>query len=140
MGFNVETLTYKNIRFSVWDVGGQEKIRPLWRHYFTGTQGLVFVVDCSDHRRIDEARYELHRIVNDYEMRDAVILIFANKQDIPGALSPNEITERLQMPLLEGRVWSVIASTAKTGEGLVHGLAWLSNKIPAEKAKKKRRK
>lgn len=65
------------------DVGGQDKIRPLWRHYYTGTQGLIFVVDCADRDRIEEARLELHRIVNDREMKDAIILIFANKQDLP---------------------------------------------------------
>ena len=67
----------------VQDVGGQDKIRPLWRHYYTGTQGLIFVVDCADRDRIDEARQELHRIINDREMKDATILIFANKQDLP---------------------------------------------------------
>ena len=65
------------------DVGGQDKIRPLWRHYYTGTQGLIFVVDCADRDRIDEARQELHRIINDREMKDAIILVFANKQDLP---------------------------------------------------------
>lgn len=64
------------------DVGGQDKIRPLWRHYYTGTQGLIFVVDCADKDRIEEARQELHRIINDREMKDAIILIFANKQDL----------------------------------------------------------
>lgn len=83
VGFNVETVTYKNVKFNVWDVGGQDKIRPLWRHYYTGTQGLIFVVDSNDRDRIDEARTELHRIVNDREMRDALLLVFANKQDLP---------------------------------------------------------
>lgn len=64
-------------------MGGQDKIRPLWRHYYTGTQGLIFVVDSADRDRIDEARQELHRIINDREMRDAIILVFANKQDLP---------------------------------------------------------
>lgn len=68
------------------DVGGQDKIRPLWRHYYTGTQGLIFVVDCADRDRIDEAKQELHRIINDREMRDAIILIFANKQDLTNGL------------------------------------------------------
>ena len=71
------------MQISLQDVGGQDKIRPLWRHYYTGTQGLIFVVDCADRDRIDEARQELHRIINDREMRDAIILIFANKQDLP---------------------------------------------------------
>lgn len=132
VGFNVETLTYKNIKFNVWDVGGQEKIRPLWRHYFTGTQGLIFVVDSADRARIDEARQELHRIINDREMKQALLLVFANKQDLPDAMHPKEVTEKLQLDSLKGRTWCVVASTAKTGEGLVEGLSWLSTNIPEE--------
>ena len=77
-------MTYKNVKFNVWDVGGQDKIRPLWRHYYTGTQGLVFVVDSQDRERVDEAKQELHRILSDREMKDCLLLVFANKQDLPG--------------------------------------------------------
>ena len=77
-------MTYKNVKFNVWDVGGQDKIRPLWRHYYTGTQGLVFVVDSQDRERIDEAKQELHRILSDREMKECLLLVFANKQDLPG--------------------------------------------------------
>ncbi len=63
IGFNVETVEYKNINFTVWDVGGQDKIRPLWRHYFQNTQGLIFVVDSNDRERIVEAREELNKMV-----------------------------------------------------------------------------
>ena len=80
IGFNVETVEYKNISFTVWDVGGQDKIRPLWRHYFQNTQGLIFVVDSNDRERVGEARDELHRMLQEDELRDAVLLIFANKQ------------------------------------------------------------
>ena len=62
-GFNVETVEYKNICFTVWDVGGQYKIRPLWRHYFQNTQGLIFVVDSNDRERISEAKDELQKMV-----------------------------------------------------------------------------
>ena len=65
-------------------MGGQDKIRPLWRHYFSGTQGLIFVIDSNDRSRIDEARQELHRIILDREMKEALLLVFANKQDIQG--------------------------------------------------------
>lgn len=88
VGFNVESVTYKNVKFNVWDVGGQDKIRPLWRHYYSGTQGLIFVVDSSDTARMEEARSELHKIINDREMKDALLLVFANKQDIPGRMFP----------------------------------------------------
>uniref|UniRef100_A0A8C5BAV7 ARF GTPase 3 n=1 Tax=Gadus morhua TaxID=8049 RepID=A0A8C5BAV7_GADMO len=83
IGFNVETVEYKNISFTVWDVGGQDKIRPLWRHYFQNTQGLIFVVDSNDRERVNEAREELMRMLAEDELRDAVLLIFANKQVTP---------------------------------------------------------
>jgi GTPase SAR1 family protein len=61
VGFNVETVEYKNISFTVWDVGGQDKIRPLWRHYYQNTQGLIFVVDSNDRDRIDAGKWPLRQ-------------------------------------------------------------------------------
>eukprot|EP00800_Vazella_pourtalesii_P017120 TRINITY_DN50_c1_g1_i1.p1 TRINITY_DN50_c1_g1~~TRINITY_DN50_c1_g1_i1.p1 ORF type:complete len:177 (+),score=29.12 TRINITY_DN50_c1_g1_i1:81-611(+) len=126
VGFNVETVSWKNVKFNVWDVGGQDKIRPLWRHYYTGTQGLIFVVDSADRERIEEARQELHRIVNDREMQDAIILIFSNKQDLPDSMKPAEIQERLALTKFRDRNWIVQPSCAITGEGLYEGLTWLN--------------
>ena len=80
IGFNVETVEYKNLSFTVWDVGGQDTIRPLWRHYYQGTNGLIYVVDSNDRDRIEDAREELTKMLNEDEMRDAVLLVFANKQ------------------------------------------------------------
>ncbi|KAJ6902706.1 hypothetical protein NC651_020248 [Populus alba x Populus x berolinensis] len=104
-GFNVETVEYKNISFTVWDVGGQDKIRPLWRHYFQNTQGLIFVVDSNDRDRVGEAREELHRMLNEDELRDAVLLVFANKQDLPNAMNAAEITDKLGLHSLRQRHW-----------------------------------
>jgi len=126
VGFNVETVSYKNVKFNVWDVGGQDKIRPLWRHYYTGTQGLIFVVDCADKERIDEARRELHKIISDREMKDAIILIFANKQDLKGALTPEEIPDKLGLHRIRDRNWYVQPCVATTGDGLNEGLTWLA--------------
>ncbi|TPX39501.1 hypothetical protein SeLEV6574_g07166 [Synchytrium endobioticum] len=126
VGFNVESVVYKKTRFNVWDVGGQDKIRPLWRHYYTGTTGLIYVVDSHDRARMDEARDELHRIVHDREMRDACVLVFANKQDLPGALSPLDVTERLNLHRFRDRPWLIHPACATTGEGLMEGLQWLS--------------
>merc|ERR1712107_214604 len=75
IGFNVETVEYKNLRFTVWDVGGQDKIRKLWRHSYSGTNGVIFVVDSSDRERIEDAREELFKLLGDDEMRDAVLLV-----------------------------------------------------------------
>ncbi|KAF3491313.1 ADP-ribosylation factor 6 [Arthroderma uncinatum] len=72
----------------------------------TSTQGLIFVIDSNDRARIDEARQELHRIILDREMKEALLLVFANKQDIPGAMSPQEVTEKLQLSQLKDRIWT----------------------------------
>merc|ERR1711935_649741 len=129
IGFNVESVEYKNINFTVWDVGGQDKIRPLWRHYFQNTQAIIFVVDSNDQDRISEAREELNRMLNEDELRDALLLVFANKQDLPDALNASEITDRLQLHHLGSRTWFLAATCANSGEGLMEGLDWLSQQL-----------
>jgi len=127
IGFNVETVEYKNINFTVWDVGGQDKIRPLWRHYFQNTQGLIFVVDSNDRERINEAHEELNKMLNEDELREAAVLIFANKQDLPNAMSVAEITDKLGLHSLRSRKWYIQSTCATSGDGLYEGLDWLSN-------------
>lgn len=135
IGFNVETVEYKNISFTVWDVGGQDKIRPLWRHYYQNTQGLIFVVDSNDVDRIDAARDEMHRMLNEDELRDAVLLVFANKQDLPNAMSAAELTDKLGLHGLRPsyRQWYIQACCATTGDGLYEGLDWLSATLSRKK-------
>ena len=129
IGFNVETVDYKNISFTVWDVGGQDKIRPLWRHYFQNTQGVIFVVDSNDRDRIGEAREELARMLNEDELRDAVLLVFANKQDLPSAMNAAEMTEKLNLNSMRNRNWYIQATCATSGDGLYEGLDWLSTTL-----------
>ncbi|XP_033761576.1 E3 ubiquitin-protein ligase TRIM23-like [Pecten maximus] len=134
IGFNVETVEYKNISFTVWDVGGQDKIRPLWRHYFQNTQGLIFVVDSNDRERVGEAREELMRMLNEDELRDAVLLVFANKQDLPNAMNAAEITDKLGLHSLRNRNWYIQATCATSGDGLYEGLDWVSNQLKGRKS------
>ncbi|CAM4579886.1 ADP-ribosylation factor 4 [Siphateles boraxobius] len=129
IGFNVETVEYKNICFTVWDVGGQDKIRPLWRHYFQNTQGLIFVVDSNDRERVAESAEELSKMLQEDELRDAVLLVFANKQDLPNAMAVSELTDKLGLQSLRSRTWYVQATCATQGTGLYEGLDWLSNEL-----------
>ncbi|KAA8536226.1 hypothetical protein F0562_028704 [Nyssa sinensis] len=128
-GFNVEAVKYKNIDFIVWDVGGQEKIRPLWKYYFRNTQGLIFVVDSNDRERISEARNELHRILSEGELHDATLLVFANKQDLPHAMCISEVADKLGLHSLTQRRWYIQSTSATSGQGLYEGLDWLSSNI-----------
>uniref|UniRef100_A0A8C1UTQ5 ADP-ribosylation factor n=1 Tax=Cyprinus carpio TaxID=7962 RepID=A0A8C1UTQ5_CYPCA len=111
IGFNVETVEYKNICFTVWDVGGQDKIRPLWRHYFQNTQGLIFVVDSNDRERVAESAEELSKMLQEDELREAVVLVFANKQDLPNAMAVSELTDKLGLQSLRSRTVHTCALT-----------------------------
>ncbi len=79
IGFYAETVTYRNLNITAWDVGGHDKFRPLWRHYYENTSAVVFVVDSNDRERISEACEHLHRMTNEEELKNLPILIFANK-------------------------------------------------------------
>jgi len=97
IGFNVETVEFQKVKFTVWDVGGQDKIRQLWKHYYQNTQALIYVVDSSDKERVEIAREELQKMLAEDELKDAVLLVLANKQDIPGAMSVEEVEENLDL-------------------------------------------
>ncbi|CAD8080700.1 unnamed protein product [Paramecium primaurelia] len=131
IGFNVEKVEYKNISFTVWDIGGQDKLRLLWRHYFTGTQGIIFVIDSSDKERINVAKEELMRLMGDEELRDAALLILANKFDI-SQVTVDELISKLELQSLR-REWFVQTTCAITGDGLYQGLDWLSKQFKKRK-------
>jgi small GTP-binding protein len=133
VGFNGETVDYKNISFTVWDIGGQDKIRRLWRYYYQGTQALIFVVDSSDRERVDDAREELDKVLCEEEMRDAALLVFANKQDLPNALTTTEVTERMGLHQMRARQWYIQSTVATSGAGLYEGLDWLSRTLSSRR-------
>ncbi|KAK9099949.1 hypothetical protein Scep_023379 [Stephania cephalantha] len=129
IGFNVETVQYNNIKFQVWDLGGQTSIRPYWRCYFPNTQAIIYVVDSSDTDRLVTAKDEFHAILEEEELKGAVVLIFANKQDLPGALDDAAVTEALELHKIKNRQWSIFKTSALKGEGIFEGLDWLSNTL-----------
>ncbi|NXS39544.1 TRI23 ligase, partial [Balaeniceps rex] len=132
IGFNVETVEYKNLKFTIWDVGGKHKLRPLWKHYYLNTQAVVFVVDSSHKDRVSEAHSELAKLLTEKELWDALLLIFANKQDVAGALSVEEITELLSLhKLCCGHSWYIQGCDARSDTGLYEGLDWLLRQLVA---------
>ncbi|KAK6332211.1 Arf GTPase arl1 [Orbilia javanica] len=125
IGFNVESVTYKNLNFNVWDLGGQTSIRPYWRCYYANTAAVIFVVDATDKDRLSTASEELQAMLNEEELREAALLVFANKQDQPGALGAGEISTILELPKLKDRSWSIVACSAVTNLGINEGMDWL---------------
>lgn len=134
--FNLEKVTYKDMQFFAWDIGGQAQLvrnetvlprgrnvspssthvslsfsplnpqRAQWRHYCANTVVLVYVVDSSDVDRIEESRKELHKLLAKPELKDTLLLVLANQQDRPASLSVSDITERLGLNSLTDRTWS----------------------------------
>ncbi|XP_011634579.1 ADP-ribosylation factor-like protein 4C [Pogonomyrmex barbatus] len=114
------------VNFLVWDVGGQEKLRPLWKSYTRCTDGIIFVVDSCDTERLEEAKMELTRTARSPDNAGVPILILANKQDLPSAKEVSELEKHLGVLELAGIPGSscirVQPACAITGEGLHEGL------------------
>lgn len=137
IGFNVETITLPNATFEAWDVGGCDKIRPLWRHYFQNTQALIFFVDMSDQERLispdgynhdmNYAQGLLHSLLLADELQDVAVLIFLNKCDLPSAMSSEEVIRKLHLDRISQRVVHYQSCSAIHGHGLVEGMSWLAN-------------
>jgi len=125
IGFNVETVQYKNLRFQVWDLGGQTSIRPYWRCYYQNTNAVIYVVDSADHDRMGISKQELMAMLEEEELKDAALIVFANKQDLPNALSCEQIADRLGLASLKSRQWAIFKTSAVKGDGLFEGLDWL---------------
>jgi ADP-ribosylation factor protein 1 len=155
----VETVEYKKNEFIVWDAGG---ISPLW-HYcktftwalcnrflircldFNDAKAIIFVVDSSNRERIAEAREELRISMNDKQLLDALLLVFANKGDLPGAMGASELTDKLNLRMFKQRTWHMQvrihylddylvlmckqSTCATSGEGLYEGLEWLATNL-----------
>lgn len=146
IGFNVEEMKYQGTSLTLWDVGGCDKIRPLWRHYYQNTQVIIYVVDSNDRDRMvnpDPVNNKYHvyadsgltLLLEEEELKNAILLIFANKQDLPNSVSVEDIREALQLDRLldedqvrwgcKRRSCHVVGCTATTGDGLYEGLDWI---------------
>merc|ERR1712137_458567 len=122
IGFNVEQVTYKNLKFQVWDLGGQTSIRPYWRCYYSNTDAIIYVVDSVDRDRIGISKQELVSMLDEEELKGAILAVLANKQDMEGAMTSDVIAEKLGLSSLKNRQWSIFKTSAIKGDGLYEGL------------------
>jgi ADP-ribosylation factor-like protein 2 len=125
LGFNIKSMPYAGYLLNIWDVGGQKTLRSYWKNYFEQTDGLVWVVDSSDRRRLKECAKELHHILMEERLAGASLLVFANKQDVSGALSEDEIRNVMKLEFITNRHWKVVACSARTGQGVEAGFDWM---------------
>ncbi|XP_061273150.1 ADP-ribosylation factor-like protein 14 [Bos javanicus] len=128
VGFNVEMIELaKGVSLTVWDVGGQEKMRATWGLYCENTDGLVYVVDSTDTQRLEDSRKEFEHILKNEYIKNVPVVLLANKQDMPGALSAEDITRMFKVKqLCSDRNWCVQPCCAVTGDGLMEGFQKLT--------------
>lgn len=133
IGFNSEKIrlsSAKGLSVHFWDVGGQEKLRPLWKSYSRGTDGIIYVVDSVDVERLEEARTELHKVTKLSENQGAPLLVIANKQDLPRSLPVSDVERQLALHELGPNTsYHVQPACAIIGEGLHEGLEQLYHMI-----------
>ncbi|GFG28417.1 hypothetical protein Cfor_11342 [Coptotermes formosanus] len=131
LGFNIKTLEHRGYKLNVWDVGGQKSLRSYWRNYFESTDGLIWVVDSADKRRLDDCRKELHALLTEERLAGATLLVFSNKQDLPGALHAEDIRDILELESIKTHHWQIVWCSAVTGQNLLQGIDWLIDDIAA---------
>eukprot|EP00700_Malawimonas_jakobiformis_P002417 EC724080.1.p1 GENE.EC724080.1~~EC724080.1.p1 ORF type:complete len:182 (+),score=20.45 EC724080.1:52-597(+) len=134
VGFNVETVSYKNISFVMWDLGGQTTIRPYWRCYYGNTDAIVYVVDSADRDRLGISKAELVAMLREEELAGVPLVVFANKQDLKGAMTPAEVSAGLGLTAVQDRQWAIFQTSAIKGEGLFEGLDWMISNMNAAKS------
>ncbi|PWN19022.1 Arf-domain-containing protein [Microstroma glucosiphilum] len=130
LGFDIVSLSHPPYTLNIWDIGGQRTLRPYWRNYFERTDALVWVVDSGDRTRMKECREELWELmVREERLATCSLLVLANKQDLPGAMSSEEIREVLGLEELlrvrgggEGRI---LPCSAVKEMGYQEGLQWV---------------
>ena len=129
LGFNIKTLDHKGFTLNIWDVGGQKSLRSYWRNYFEATDGLIWVVDSADKRRLEDCRTELAALLGEERLLGATLLVFANKQDLPGSLTKEEIRDVLELDKIKTHHWQIVGCSAVTGDNLLAGVDWLLDDI-----------
>lgn len=135
LGGNTEQLVIPSgsgstINFSCWDLGGQEQLRSYWRLYYENTDAVIFVIDAAERSRFPQAKAVLHKLLDEEPaLQHAVLLVFANKQDLAEAAAPADLAEMLELGKFKSRTWTMMGCSAATGSSLKEGLVWISEKL-----------
>jgi small GTP-binding protein len=134
IGFNVETVQAGGVTIVCWDIGGKDKVRPLWRHYYTGSSAVVAVVDAHDVDRLDDAVEEIAKVIETPELEGVAALVLLNKVDLPGDRLSADKLHKLLSARLQGALpqqFYIQECSATKGTGMAEGFAWLGGVLEA---------
>jgi ADP-ribosylation factor-like protein 2 len=129
LGFKINTVDYNDYKLNIWDVGGQKSLRTYWRNYFESTDGLIWVIDCADRVRLEDCKEEMHKLLQEDRLEGATLLIFANKQDLPGAMPLKEVGILLELGKIQTHHWKMFKASALSDENILEGINWIVSDI-----------
>jgi len=133
--YTVNDVKFKSVKFNVWDVSGKSSVRSLWASYYKqgGIDAIIWVVDAADKDRLEEGKKVLQAQMRDPELTGKMLFVVANKSDVAGALSADEVEKALKLNQYEDkRAYKCVAVSAKTGEGVKDAMALLAKETKLE--------
>ncbi|KAG0197257.1 ADP-ribosylation factor-like protein 8B [Mortierella sp. GBA30] len=128
VGFNMRKVTKGNVTMKLWDIGGQPRFRSMWERYCRGVNAIVFVLDAADHDKLDAARTELRNLLDKPQLANIPVLVLGNKNDLPGALTVDEIIEVMGLKKIASREVSCYSISAKNQVNIDVTLQWLTKR------------
>ena len=125
-GFNIRNYEMKNCYLNIWDIGGGPDQRDYWSTYVDSADGLVYVIDSTNQKNLDQAGEALINLLTEPQLESLPLLIMVNKIDVEGALSQKAVSKRLHLDDINDRFFTIYETSAKTGKGILEALEWIS--------------
>ncbi|XP_022984611.1 ADP-ribosylation factor-related protein 1-like isoform X1 [Cucurbita maxima] len=127
VGLNIGRLEVLNAKLVFWDLGGQPGLRSIWEKYYEEAHAVIYVIDAACPSKFEDSKSALEKVLRHEDLQGAPLLVFANKQDLPEAVSAEELSRYLDLKKLDERVCMFEAVSGYDGMGIKESVEWLVN-------------
>lgn len=133
VGLNIGRIEVSNAKLVLWDLGGQIGLRTIWEKYYEEAHAIVYMIDASCPSSFEDSKSALEKVLRHDDLRGAPLLILANKQDLPDAVSSEELARYLDLKELGERLYLFEAVSAHDGMGIKYAIEWLVDAMERSK-------
>ncbi|CAK9318282.1 unnamed protein product [Citrullus colocynthis] len=125
VGLNIGRLEVLNAKLVFWDLGGQPGLRSIWEKYYEEAHAVIYVIDAACPSKFEDSKSALEKVLRHEDLQGAPLLVLANKQDLPEAVSAEELSRYLDLKKLDERVYMFEAVSGYDGMGIKESVEWL---------------
>ncbi|XP_023552464.1 ADP-ribosylation factor-related protein 1-like isoform X1 [Cucurbita pepo subsp. pepo] len=125
VGLNIGRLEVLNAKLVFWDLGGQPGLRSIWEKYYEEAHAVIYVIDAACPSKFEDSKSAMEKVLRHEDLQGAPLLVFANKQDLPEAVSAEELSRYLDLKKLDERVCMFEAVSGYDGMGIKESVEWL---------------